>query len=383
MQPPLIDRMERDLAERRAHGLFRSLPAAPDAPDRDGIDLSTNSYLSLHKIRAVHDEAVRLTGNDLSGNHASRLISDTSPLARLLEAEIADWKSTETALLFNSGYAANLGIIQALCSRDTEIFCDRLNHASIIDGIRLSGCRLQRYRHCDMSDLGSRLSASRACEKIIVTDTIFSMDGDKAPLQDICTLAQSHNALVMADEAHATGIFGPNGSGVVEESGCANAVAIRMGTLSKAIAGLGAFFAGSTLIRDYLINHSRSLIYSTGLPHPVLAWDLAAVKYVRANPGSGAELLRIAEKLRCGIRGLGFDTLHSCSQIIPCIVGDDTTAIALSGFLKSQGIFAAAIRPPTVPQGTSRVRFSAHHALSSHDIDAVLFALKEWKSRHD
>jgi 8-amino-7-oxononanoate synthase len=381
MPSPLHDRIERELDERRDQGLFRSFPVAGDNQNGATIDLSTNSYLDLHKNTEIRSEALRLAKGDLSGNLASRLVSEQSPLCRELEAELAAWKKTETALLFNSGYTANLGILQALCKRDTAVFCDRLNHASLIDGMLLSGCRMQRYRHCDMADLKNRLAASDAREKIIVTDTVFSMDGDVAPIADICACAKDHNAMVMVDEAHATGIFGATGSGIAGLSGCADAIDIRMGTLSKAIAGLGGFFVGIALIRDYLVNHSRSLIYSTGLPPSAIAWDLAAVRHLRKHPEMGAELLCTAEKFRSGIRVLGFDTLQSTTQIIPC-VGDTMQVSQLSRFLRERGIIAPAIRPPTVPKGRSRVRFSVHLGLTDHEIDTVLSALREWKSHH-
>ena len=184
-----------------------------------------------------------------------------------LESEIASWENTESALVFNSGYVANLGIITSLCNRDTEIFSDKLNHASIIDGIQLSGGIMTRYLHCNLADLEKKLAASTRKDKIIVTDTVFSMDGDCAPLADICELAAKYRCMVMVDEAHATGIFGKTGSGLVEQCGLEKSVDIRMGTLSKSIAGLGGYFAGSQMLRDYFVNTSRSLIYSTGLPH--------------------------------------------------------------------------------------------------------------------
>ncbi|MBN1129227.1 MAG: aminotransferase class I/II-fold pyridoxal phosphate-dependent enzyme, partial [Chitinispirillaceae bacterium] len=259
---------------------------------------------------------------------------------------------------------------------------DRLNHASIVDGILLSGCRMQRYRHCDMADLAARLAASPAPEKIIVTDTVFSMDGDVAPLTDLGELARKHNAVVMVDEAHATGIFGPTGSGLVEALGCEKAVEVRVGTLSKAIAGLGGFFAGSAVIRDSLVNHSRSLIYSTGLPRAAVAWDLAAVRYLRSHPGLGADLLRASSRFRSMIRELGYDTLRSSTPIVPCVTADANGAVALSRFLRDRGIMAPSIRPPTVPEGGSRVRFSVHCGLAENDILAVISALRDWKARN-
>jgi 8-amino-7-oxononanoate synthase len=379
---PLFERIERELADRREKSLLRAIGNPRPRTPAGCIDLSTNSYLALHENTAVASEAARLAAGSLHGNLASRLVSETSPLAAALEAELASWKKTETALLFNSGYAANTGILQALCRRDTEVFCDRLNHASIIDGIGLSGCKLKRYRHNDMADLQKQLSASGAREKLIVTDTIFSMDGDRSPLADICELARRHACGVMVDEAHATGVLGPSAGGLAEELGLDAQIDIRMGTLSKAVAGVGGFFAGSALLRDYFVNYCRSLIYSTGLPHAALAFDLASVRHIRKNAHLGRELLAKAARFRERLIRAGFDTLRSTTQIVPCIASSGAEALDLSGFLRERNIVAPAIRPPTVPRDGSRLRFSVHLAFTNDHEDAVFAALTEWKKTH-
>jgi 8-amino-7-oxononanoate synthase len=379
---PLYDRIARDLDARQHGGQLRSIPNRSATACEGMIDLSTNSYLALHQNGDVAAAAHTIAGDALHGNLASRLIADTSPAAATLESELAAWKGCEAALLFNSGYAANLGVLQALATRDTEIFCDRLNHASIIDGIRLSGARLTRYRHGDMTDLRGRLAASRTNEKIIVTDTVFSMDGDCAPLADIATIGKEHSCFIMVDEAHATGIFGAHASGLVEQSGTAEAIDVRIGTLSKAIAGVGGFFAGTKLLRDYFVNTARSLIFSTGLPHAGVAFDLAAVRHLRAHPELGATLLRRATAFRDQVERLGFKTGPTTTQIVPCITGDETTALDIQTFLRERGIVAPAIRPPTVPGGTARIRFSVHLGLTDDDIVKLLDALAEWKRRH-
>jgi 8-amino-7-oxononanoate synthase len=381
MRPPLYDRLQQSLDDRKHNGLLRAVPG-PLPPHHHLIDFSTNSYCALHDNNTVNDAAKRLAHGSLSGNLASRLIAETSPLARSLEDELAAWEGTECALIFNSGYAANTGILQALCGRDTEVFCDRLNHASIIDGVLLAGAKLNRYRHVDMADLRERLASSSAKEKIIVTDSVFSMDGDRAPLADICELAASHQCFVMVDEAHATGIFGASGSGIVEALGVADAVDVRIGTLSKAVAGCGGFFAGSRLLRDFFVNNARSLIYSTALPHAVIAWDLASVCYLRAHPELGSRLMLKAQEFRSRLRELGYDTMFSTTQIVPCMAGDESAAVGLSAFLRERGIIAPAIRPPTVPKGSSRIRFSVHLGLSIDDETKVYAALKEWKISH-
>lgn len=376
---PIYDRLDAELDRRRSLGLFRTVgPSAFGAR----LDLATNSYLSLHTDPEIRSEAERLAGSCFSGNLASRLIETRSPLYDALELELAQWKKTEAALVFNSGYAANLGIIQALCGRDTEVFCDRLNHASILDGVRLSAASLVRYRHCDMADLRDRLAVSTKKERLIVTDSVFSMDGDTAPLADICGLAKHFGCMLMVDEAHASGIFGKTLAGLVEECGLESNVDVVMGTLSKAVAGLGGFSAGSSFFRDCFVNLARSIVYSTGLPQSVLAHDLAAVRHLRKHPGLGPELLTKARILKEGIRGCGFDTLNSSTQIVPCLAGSDREAVELSAFLLTRGIKAPAIRPPTVPQGKARVRFSVHSGLSDADIAFVIDTLGEWKKLH-
>jgi 8-amino-7-oxononanoate synthase len=327
----------------------------------------------------VNDEAIRLCGYQLYGNMASRLISQSSPLYEQLERELADWKKCESALLFNSGYAANIGIIQAVCDRGTDIFCDRLNHASIINGCLLSRARLSRYRHNDMAHLEGLLRESSSDNKLIVTDTVFSMDGDVAPLADICELGKRYGCAVMVDEAHATGIFGENASGLVEEAGVENAAHIRMGPLSKAVAGLGGFFAGDREIRDYLVNNAGSLIYSTGLPHSVLAYNLAAVRYIRKNPHLGKSLLDKAEKLRQSLIDIGYDCMNSSTQIIPVLTSGPESALALSSFLRKNNIAAPAIRAPTVPGGKERVRFSVHSGIEDKEIKLISDLMKGYR----
>lgn len=379
MKPPLLEKITEYVAKRKSDFLFRELP--PCGSDFR-IDMSSNSYLALQNSPAVKKDAAELTGDLLSGNLASRLIAQTSPLYQQLELELADWKNTESALVFNSGYAANTGILQALCGRHTDIFCDKLNHASIIDGCRLSGARLVRYSHNDMNDLERLLNKSTSAEKVIVTDTVFSMDGDRAPLEEICGLGEKHGCVVMVDEAHATGIFGAGGSGIVEESGTGERVHIRVGTLSKAVSGLGGFFAGSREIKSFLVNSARSLIYSTGLPHSVLAYDLAAVRHIRSCSHLGKSLLELADRFRLELTEAGFNCMNSSTQIVPVRMNSSQEAIALSSHLKTQNVFAPAIRPPTVPKGAERIRFSVHLGLSIDILKEIVSIMKKWKKTH-
>jgi 8-amino-7-oxononanoate synthase len=360
---------------------MRSIP--PFRRDSGVIDLSTNSYLDLQNDKSIRKEALKLADNRIHGNLSSRLVSEQSELYSELEKEIVSWKGSEAALLFNSGYCTNTGILQALCTRDTEVFCDRLNHASIYDGIALSRCKLNRYRHCDMADLEKRLSSSSSKEKLIVTDSVFSMDGDRAPLGDICSLARKYNCAVMLDEAHAVGIFGREGRGLADEEGVGDEIDVFVGTLSKAVAGLGGYFAGSSLIRDFLINFSRSFIYSTALPHHVLAFNLAAIRKIRNGEINGKNLLEKADFFRASLNKMGFSSLNSSTQIVPCITGNENDALDLRSFLKTKGIIAPAIRPPTVPESTARIRFSIHLGLDNDQLDYVLRHIYEWKTRHE
>jgi 8-amino-7-oxononanoate synthase len=376
---PIYDRIQSELDGRKKESRFRTV-AEPG--NRRPIDLATNSYLALHTCEEVTAEAKYLTDNCFAGNLASRLIETQTSLYAMLESELCEWEKTESALVFNSGYAANLGIIEALCTRDTDVFSDRLNHASIVDGIRLSGASLTRYGHCDMLDLKKRLAASSRKEKLIITDTVFSMDGDLAPLPDICDLARQFGCMVMVDEAHGTGVFGNRLCGCVEKFGLEESVDVKMGTLSKSFAGLGGFFAGSSLVRDFLVNTARSLIYSTALPQSVLAYDLAALRHIRTHPELGKNVLETSAKLRDAIRLQGFDTLKSESQIIPLVIGDEGEALRLSAFLAERGIKAPAIRPPTVPKGTSRIRFSVHAGLSPDNITHIIESLKEYGEKN-
>jgi 8-amino-7-oxononanoate synthase len=373
---PIYKRISEALLKKKHAHLFRQCAQ----PENSCIDLSTNSYLSLQTNSKVIEAARKLAGENLHGNLASRVVSSGSPLFTELENEIASWKHAESTLVFNTGYAANVGMLQAIASRSTTIFCDKLNHASIIDGILLSGAKLVRYRHGDMDDLKTKLAVSVCKEKLIVTDSIFSMDGDCAPLFGICELARKHDCMVMVDEAHATGVFGATGSGLVEELGLESSIDIRMGTLSKSIAGMGGYFAGPSLLRDYFVNSSRSFIYSTALPHSVLAWDLAALRYVKATKGMGPKLLMQARRFKEDLSNLGFDTLASTTHIIPCVLGKESSALSLSGFLRKAGILAPAIRPPTVPATTARLRFSLHCGISDSQLGEVVAAIKDWKT---
>ena len=327
------------------------------------------------RLSAAAQEALLRRG---FGSGASRLVCGNSDEHLQLEQELARFKKTEAALVFNCGYMANVGIMSALCGREDVILSDRLNHASIVDGAVLSRAEFRRYPHKDVNTLEDMLrKVSGFRRRLIVTDTVFSMDGDIAPLRDLVRLAKAHNAWLMVDEAHACGVFGPTGAGLVEELGLGDDVPVQMGTLSKAAGSFGAYVAGSRELIDYLINTARSFIFTTALPPAVAAASRAALRIIRDEPERRERLRRNADLLRRELQGLGFDTLESVSPVIPVVVGKAEEAVGLSQRLLERGIFVSAIRPPTVPKGTARLRVTVTAAHTEEDLARCVEAFKE------
>ncbi len=365
----------------RDKGLERRLRIISSAPDRlleidnrTFLNFSSNNYLSLAchpEVKAAAAAAVERYG---AGGTSSRLISGTLDIHAALESKIASFKHTEAALVFPSGFQTNTGIIASLLAAGDCVIMDRLNHASLWDGAKLSGARVFIYPHRDMNGLEKTLKRARAGyrRKLIVTDSLFSMDGDRAPLKDIVALARKHDAWTMIDEAHATGIFGAQGSGLAEECGVAGSVDIIMGTLSKALGSQGGFVCGSHDFIEYLINRGRPFIYTTSLAPANCAAALAAIGIVEREPGRRTALLEKARGLRAKLRAIGFSTGDSESQIVPFMVGPVTEAVSLSAQLWRDGIFAPAIRPPTVPEGECRLRFSLMSGHTEEDISRLV-----------
>lgn len=372
----------RELAQLEEQGLRRRIPdldhGAARCVDQGGarlLNLASNNYLGLAGTPELKEAAVCAVQEYGTSSGASRLVSGQYALLDQLEASAADLKGTEAALAVGSGYAANLMLLQALADRRSVIFSDRLNHASIVDGIRLSGARLERFRHADAADLARRLEAHRgAARKIVVTDTVFSMDGDLAPLAGIAALAREHGALLVLDEAHATGVFG-QGRGLGFGLGVAGPDVLCMGTLGKALGAHGAFIAGSAEAVEFLRNTGRAFIFSTALPPAAAGAALAGLEAVRRDPGAGQRLLDTARELRDFVRGLGLDTGASASQIVPVILGSNQAALRARDFLVARGILAPAVRPPTVPAGTARLRLSLRADLTEQDLDRTSKAL--------
>jgi len=358
-------RLSDELETLKESSLYRKIPEF--VPNIGQIDCSTNSYLNLDKNSQIESVANGMITTS-AGNLASRLIRNGSPLFTELERELAIWKKCESALLFNSGFAANTGIIQAIARKGMTIFSDRLNHASIVDGVKLSGAKFVRYKHNDIYDLEKQMDANPSKEQMIITDALFSMDGDVADLVRIAKIADERSALLMVDEAHSSGVYGPQGSGLIRELRLEEYIHITVGTLSKALGGVGGYFAGTNVIREYLVNKSRSLIYSTALPESCIARDLAAVRFVKQHPSMGSTLLEMANGFRDELQQMGYNTGNSTSHIIPVITGTNESALKLSDYLLKQGIIAPAIRTPTVPVNESRVRLSLHLGITRDEI---------------
>ncbi|MGH7826396.1 MAG: 8-amino-7-oxononanoate synthase, partial [Candidatus Binatia bacterium] len=326
-------------------------------------------------LREAAKEAIDRYG---CGSGASRLISGNMTLHEELESKIAELKGTKSALVFNSGFQANTGILSTLVGEGDLILSDALNHASIIDGCRLSRARVVVYSHCDVDSLESALKNSPpAGRKLIVTESLFSMDGDGAPLAAIVELAEKYGAMLMVDEAHATGVFEPDGAGVVANLGLSKRVPVQMGTLGKALGGFGAYVAGSSTLRELLINRCRSFIFTTSLPPAVLAVAIAAIDIVKKEPERRQALRNNCERLREGLKGLGYSLGNSKSQILPLIIGDAARCIQLSERLLERDLFAQGIRPPTVAPGTSRLRLTL---MATHTQEHIHQALEVFKA---
>ncbi len=338
--------------------------------------MCSNDYLGLSRHPALleaADSAMLLYG---FGSGAARLVSGTSPLHEELESRIARFKGTEAAILFNSGYAANTGIIPALAGERDVILSDSLNHASIVDGCRLSTARISVFRHKDMNHLEQLLRQTRsAARRLIVTDGVFSMDGDIAPLDDMADLAERYDALLMVDDAHATGVLGQNGRGTAEHFGINGRVTVQMGTLGKAFGSFGAYAAGSKNLIEYLVNRARSYIYSTALPPAVCAASIAAIDIVEQEPALRQKLHMNRRCFSDGLKKIGVVAENSGSPIMPIMIGTSEQALKIASRLFECGVYAAAIRPPTVPSGTARIRMTITAGHTEEDIDSALNAL--------
>src|SRR3954449_6208054 len=357
----MLDHLEDRLAELREAGLERRtrVITGPQGPQvlldgRPVVLLCSNNYLGLADHPAVRHAAAEAALRWGAGAGASRLVSGTMSVHAELEARLAELERTEAAVLFGSGYLANVGVIGALAGeRDALVLSDELNHASIVDGCRLARAETAVYRHGDVEHLESLLRAARGRPAVIVTDSVFSMDGDVAPLADLVDAARAHGAMLVVDEAHGSGCFGPDGRGAVAEAGLEGEVDVIVGTLGKALGSYGAYAACAETTARWLVNRARSLIFSTAPPPPAVAAALAALDVIEAEPERRRRLHENADVLRAELAREGFDVTGSGTQIIPLVVGGPETAMAICEAALARGVFAQAIRPPTVPAGTS------------------------------
>ena len=347
-----------------------------------GTNLCSNDYLELSRHPALK-EAVERAVRDAErvGGSGSRLLSGHAAIWEQLEEEFAQFAGTEAALYFGSGYLANLGLLTALLKKDDLVFSDALNHASLIDGMRLSGARKIIYPHLDLNALeaGLRQHAHERGHKLIVTETVFSMEGDVAPVTKILEIAERYGAGVIVDEAHATGVQGPAGRGVAVREGIAQQLAASVHTCGKALASVGAFVCGSAELKEHLINNARTFIFSTAMP-PYMAEQIrAALRLARTMDREREELMAKARHLVSGLRTGGWNTGRSETQIVPLIIGENEQALEAAERLQSQGFAVRAVRPPTVPPGSARLRFSLTSGIPDDELLRLENSLNSWR----
>ncbi|MFN3648303.1 MAG: 8-amino-7-oxononanoate synthase [Armatimonadota bacterium] len=381
-----LDRELREELDRLAAAGLRRVPRRVESAagprvtveGRERIVLGSNNYLGLAEhpeVRAAAADAAEKWGAGATG---SRLTTGTLTLHAELERELAALKGAEEAVLFSSGYLAAVGTIPALVGRGDLVLSDALNHASLIDGCRLSRAEVRVYRHGDAEHAAELLAdRERFRRALLVTDGVFSMDGDLAPLPALCDLCEERGAWVMVDDAHGTGVLGKRGAGTAELLGVESRVAVQMGTLSKALGAEGGFVAGSSTLAEYLRNRARSFIFSTAPAPSTVAAALVALQVAAREPGRRARVLRGAARLAEGLRALGFDARGGETPIVPVVIGAAEEAIRVSRRLEERGVWVPAIRPPTVPPGTARLRASVTASHTEADLDAVLAAFRE------
>ncbi len=369
-----------ELSALAARGLSRHLEplTTPQGPEIEIngeevlVTFSSNDYLGLANDPELKAAALAAVHRYGTGSGASRLVTGDNTSHRALEKAIAAFEGTEAALVFNSGYAANVGLLSTFCGAGDVIFSDALNHASIIDGARLSRAKTVVYPHRDVAALELLLAQHRGRRALVVTDSVFSMDGDRAPLRQLTQLCEQTGAALLVDEAHATGVCGPTGAGLCEELGLSPEV--RMGTLSKALGGFGAYAACSADVRQWLFNRARSVVYSTSLPPAVCAVGTAAIAKVRREPALRERLWRNIRLFAAGLRKLGLPA-HEDSAIFPVVIGAPEAAVSASRTLRAAGLLVKPIRPPTVPEGTSRLRFALCAGHTEEHLHRALEAL--------
>jgi len=341
------------------------------------VNFGANDYLGLAGDPRLQRAVAEAVSAESWGSGASPLITGYHPLHQQLEQRLAEFEGAEAALLFGSGFAANAGAVAALVGPGDIVYTDRKNHASLLDGCRLSRADVRVYAHNDVVQLERLLAAGRGQRRrLIVSDSLFSMDGDAAPLVEMADLADRYGAMLLVDEAHATGVFGPLGRGLAEQFNVEHRVPVRVGTLSKALGSVGGFVVGTRRLIDWLVQRARPYVFSTATPAAMAAAALAALDIVRDEPQRRRDLIQRAEQLREALKADGWDIGRSTSQIIPIMLGAPQRAVALSQRLQQQGLLVPAIRPPTVPEGEACLRISLSYGHTPEMIERLLAALR-------
>jgi len=372
------DRLHQGLRGLEARSLRRSLA------EIHGVNFCSNDYLGLAEhsgLRAEVAEAVR--HSEKVGGTGSRLLSGQTEEWRDLEDEFANFAGTESALFFTTGYAANVGLLSSLVGEDDVVFSDERNHASLIDGMRLSRARKVIYPHLNLNALEDALreEGGASWRKVIVSESVFSMDGDIAPLVELATLAEKYNAALILDEAHATGVHGPAGHGLAAAAGITSKVLAIVHTCGKALASAGAFVCGPAVLKEYLVNQARTFIFSTALPPYFSAQIRAALRLAEGMNDDRALLLHRAAWFRAALQSEGFDTARTASQIVPVVLGHNDASLDAAEHLQRDGFAVRGIRPPTVPEGGSRLRLSLTARISEGELSRVVQSLVAWRSR--
>ena len=347
------------------------------------IQFASNNYLGMTTKRQVISRSSKILEKYGTGTGGSRLVTGTSDLHNKLESKIAKFKKTQDAIIFSSGYLANIGVISSIARKGDLIFSDELNHASLIDGARMSKANIIIYRHCDMTHLEDELKKIKPnVRKIIITDSVFSMDGDIAPLDEIVSLSKRYNCISMIDEAHATGVLGKDGSGASEMFGVQKNIDICMGTLSKAVGSVGGYVAGSKVFIDFLKNRARSFIFDTSLPASNLMTSIVAIENIQKSKKLREKLFFNINSITNFLKENNFEYVSSGTPIIPIIFGSEIKTLKISKFLFDNGIYIPAVRPPSVPKGSSRIRITlmSNHTLKHiNKLKALLKKLKAFR----
>lgn len=378
-----MDFLREELDKISKQGLYRQLRSitTPQEPiikmnDREMLLLASNNYLGLANHPKLKERAIKAVEDWGTGTGASRLVSGNNILHEELEEKLSHFKGHEGAIIFNTGFMANVGVISSLMGPEDTIFSDELNHASIIDGVRLSKAKLNVYKHNDIKDLEEKLKTNDGSRKLIVTDGVFSMDGDIALLPELVELKEKYDCILMIDDAHGTGVLGEKGQGTAEFYNLDNGIDIHLGTLSKALGAEGGYVTGSRNLIEYLRNRARTFIFSTAIAPSSVGAAIASLEVLEEEAWRIGKLKENVQYLRMGLRDVGFDVPMGHTPIIPVVIGSNENTLLFSKELEILGILAPAIRPPTVPEGTGRIRTTVMATHSKEQLDKAIEAFK-------